>query len=136
MSSSRVFFGIIFGALLMGTMLGMAGYLISLYEPTKTSQFIRLEHIEILGLIVGAIFGLIIGGVVGGLTVGMQLGVFRAMLFAFLLNFLVSVVLTFWTGDNPLGNNDQRLIVTFLIVTGIVCGAVVSLLNMGQNSVE
>lgn len=136
MSLTRIFLGGVVGALAMGSMLSVAGYLLGLYMPSSGGgSFISLSKPEILIAIVGAIFGAITGGVSGGVIVGFNLSILNALLFGFLFSIFLSIAVLLYTGGGG-SSNDLTYALFALIITEIITAATVSLTILGGKPLE
>ena len=134
----KIFVGILIGALCWGVTLCFVLYFTAYYVYSGSGDFISFSHSDSAKIlaIVGAVLGIIIGIIVGGIILGFQLSIFKASLVGFSFNFLFSLVLVLWAKETPFSHVIFNRILIALLISGIICGLILSLFNLGQKSIE
>lgn len=133
MNSTKMIIGTSIGAIFTGIILAITFYLTEKNSNSSTVLYPASNWAR-LGLVFGAICELIIGAISGAVIVNFQLGITKAILFGLIFNLLLGGAFYIYTGG---GWNDSLTLDFFaLIIVGIINAAIVSLVNVGQKSLE
>ena len=134
MGSTKIFMGIFLGAICSGVMLSLAFYFFAVTATNTESPVGNAKDWKWAIFAFGAILGLVIGGAFGAIIAGFRLNILKAMLLGFILNFVLGAAFFVYTG----GSQDKNLFYCLfaLILTGVINGAIVSMVNGGGKSLE
>lgn len=86
-------------------------------------------------VIIVAVYGIIIGATAGIIITGFNMNIFIGMVFGLLFNLFLTVTLIFLAGGGEVGEGLAKVLYASIII-GVINGAIVSLVNSWQQSLN
>ncbi|HQZ83703.1 MAG TPA: hypothetical protein PLR83_10810 [Pyrinomonadaceae bacterium] len=104
-------------------------YFASILSPGTGGTFFSVSEPEKLyamaGGVVGAVFGFILGVLIGGLN----LNIGKGLLLSFGTHLIIGILFIFWTGSDPFHELLVGWTFIAIVLSGLICGLLVTIAN-------